>query len=147
MNKNSTKKCSCINERPTLWLLLLSNIIASHVKQFKSLSKHLPKYTDDIFFDTFSSMNVTPNVNSGAAPAPCKSCAKKKNQTFHDKFSGPSSVWHDCGIEEKRSLLARQATGGNTVGQIYSKFKANESRQWFIISYLVVEMKKCNFII
>lgn len=73
-------------------IVVVEYLIASHVIQFKSLWKHLPKYTDDIFFDTFSSMNVTPNVNSGAAPAPCKSCAKKKNQTFHDKFSGPSSV-------------------------------------------------------
>lgn len=64
-------------------------------------------------------MYVTPSVNNGAAPAPCKSCAKKKNQTFHVRFSEPSppfngsAVEHVCEISEKKRS-EHDATGWKT---------------------------------
>lgn len=69
-----------------------------------------PKYTDDIFLDTFSSINVTPSVNSGAAPNPCRSWATKNNQTFHDTFSlstWSGSVEHSL---KKNNILYMQGT-------------------------------------
>lgn len=60
---------------------------------------HLPRYTEDIFLETFSSMYVTPRVKSGVAPAPCNSCAATNTATAHAPPSPPQDFSHlltDC---------------------------------------------------